>query len=122
MKQTKLDSVAEFVENCDARIAITADHGNAMGEWDEWVHPPRMPVPVVRKVLWIIVGGKDRRTRTPDKELASETQGGATPEDTIDQLTALEDVYPHRRTTASGSSRSKKGINVCPECREEAFP
>ena len=69
MKQTKLDSVAKLVENCDARIAIMADHGNAMGEWDEWAHPPRTPVPVVRKVPWIIVG----RRRPSDADIRQRT-------------------------------------------------
>jgi len=54
------------VENMDADIVLSADHGNAMGEWGEWHHPPGAIAPAVRKVPWVRVDGTDTETVDPE--------------------------------------------------------
>ncbi|MFB6171957.1 MAG: hypothetical protein ABEJ23_05440 [Haloarculaceae archaeon] len=60
-----LDDVALLVENCDADVVLTADHGNGHGEWGVWSHPPGVSLPPLRRVPWVEVEGRDRRTRDP---------------------------------------------------------
>lgn len=77
------DVTERLLLNCDARIALTADHGNGMGEWGVWGHPPGAVTPAVRKVPWLTVTGSDERTVIPDTARADETDGVET------QLAAL---------------------------------
>lgn len=80
-----LDDVTErFLTNCDAEIAISADHGNGMGEWGVWAHPPGAIAPVVRKVPWITIAGKD--SQTIDARTMVETQ--KTTESTVEERLA----------------------------------
>jgi hypothetical protein len=60
-----------LLENIDGRVAITADHGNAIGEWGCWAHPPGTVVPAVRRVPWVSVDGRDNHTVTPDVDLGT---------------------------------------------------
>jgi hypothetical protein len=53
-------------QNCDGRIALTADHGNATGEWGYYGHPRHAPVSSVRVVPWAVIDGVDEGIRTPD--------------------------------------------------------
>lgn len=52
-----LEEVNRWIEETNARILITSDHGNAKGEWGFWGHPPGNPLPCLRKVPWVIVDG-----------------------------------------------------------------
>jgi hypothetical protein len=54
-----LDEVEQLVRNCEARIALSADHGNALGEWGVYGHPNGMPVSAVRSVPFTVVSGED---------------------------------------------------------------
>ncbi|EMA58521.1 hypothetical protein [Halorubrum lipolyticum] len=56
------DGVDPILNNCDARIAMTADHGNAAGEWGYYGHPRNAPVSSVRNVPWATVEGTDEGT------------------------------------------------------------
>lgn len=58
-------------ENCDASIGITADHGNAAGEWGFYGHPVGCLSPSVRRVPWATVQGEDERTVIPTIEETS---------------------------------------------------
>lgn len=58
-----LDEIKIFLENVDGRVAITADHGEAFGEWGVYAHPTGCPLPVVREVPWVEIEATDRRTR-----------------------------------------------------------
>lgn len=60
------DGVNLIKQNCDATIAVTADHGNAAGEWGYYGHPRYSPVSSVRVVPWAVVEGSDQGIRTPD--------------------------------------------------------
>jgi hypothetical protein len=57
------DGVSVLMENLDAKIVVSADHGNAFGEWGFYGHPMGCPVDVVREVPWYSIIGKDRETR-----------------------------------------------------------
>ena len=63
-----LDELAILLDNLDAeRVAITADHGNAKGEWGIYGHP-NVPLDVLREVPWFVTRATDRGTREPDIE------------------------------------------------------
>lgn len=64
-----LDDVEELLRNIDAeQVVITADHGEAFGEWFAYGHPEGFPHPVVRKVPWVETTATDQETREPDLE------------------------------------------------------
>ena len=70
-----LDDVAVLLENLDAdRVAISADHGNAAGEWGIYGHP-NVPLRVLREVPWFVTSATDRHTREPDPRPADEGSG-----------------------------------------------
>lgn len=62
------DGVGLVEENCNATIAMTADHGNAAGEWGYYGHPPHAPISSVRVVPWAVVEGRDQGIRSPNVE------------------------------------------------------
>jgi hypothetical protein len=59
------DGIDTLRENCEAQIAITADHGNAAGEWFLYGHPTGGLAPSIRDVPWVILEGNDRKTLSP---------------------------------------------------------
>ncbi|GAD53519.1 hypothetical protein MBEHAL_2279 [Halarchaeum acidiphilum MH1-52-1] len=64
-----LDDVEILLENLDAeRVAITADHGNAIGELGYAGHPRDVLLPCIRKVPWIPTSAADRHTYEPELE------------------------------------------------------
>jgi hypothetical protein len=80
-----LDEVALFLENADAdRVAITADHGNAAGEWGVWGHP-RVPVPEIRRVPWYEAAARDTGEYDPEVTVSVPTDD----EDVQSKLSAL---------------------------------
>jgi hypothetical protein len=52
-----LTEVQRWYEQTDARILITSDHGNSLGEYGQWSHPPGSANPYLRKVPWVLVDG-----------------------------------------------------------------
>lgn len=50
-----LDDINRLRTSVDAELLITSDHGNALGEWGLWSHPPRMYTPELRRVPWVKV-------------------------------------------------------------------
>lgn len=62
------EDVELLLENVDGKIAVTADHGNALGEWGQWGHRPGLPLPGLRRVPWDIHHATDERTHTPAVE------------------------------------------------------
>lgn len=57
-----LDEVQRWIETTDATILITSDHGNAMGEFGIYGHPPKSGVPELRKVPAVTVEGTNETT------------------------------------------------------------
>ncbi|WP_049998593.1 alkaline phosphatase family protein [Halococcus sediminicola] len=61
-----LDDVRILLENLNAnRTVITADHGNAKGEWGIYGHP-NVPLDVLRKVPWFVTTANDCGGYDPD--------------------------------------------------------
>lgn len=52
-----LDEIELLIENFDGKIAITADHGNAMGEFWLYGHPGQEAAPSIRSVPWATAPG-----------------------------------------------------------------
>jgi hypothetical protein len=64
-----LDEVRIFLNNIDAEeVVITADHGEAFGEWGFYGHTVACPHPSVRRVPWIKTTAEDNRSFDPDIE------------------------------------------------------
>lgn len=53
-----LDDVERLVHHIDAEFLLTSDHGNLLGEWGLWSHPPGVFHPAVRRVPWVHVQGE----------------------------------------------------------------
>lgn len=81
-----LEEVERLQQNCDAEIAITSDHGNALGEWGCWGHPGGMPLSSLRNVPWVTVSGVDTGGSTPEIDLET---GDVSDEEIEDRLAAL---------------------------------
>lgn len=60
--------VETVCENVDGRVVVTADHGNALGEWGIWGHKPGMVHPKMRHVPWDTYECTDRETHVPQFE------------------------------------------------------
>lgn len=64
-----LDEIELLLENVDAEeMAITADHGNAFGEYTVYGHPEGMLLPCIRQVPWVTTDATDQGTYTPTGE------------------------------------------------------
>lgn len=80
-----LDDIELLLENVDAEtVVITSDHGNALGEWLVYGHPPSMPLDCLRVVPWIETTAVDRETYVPKTERTNDTDTSRE-----DQLAAL---------------------------------
>lgn len=61
-----LDEVELLLENLDAdRVVLSADHGNAYGEWGMYMHRYAVPVPTVRRVPWAETTATDTESFEP---------------------------------------------------------
>lgn len=61
-----LDELPLLLENLEAStVAITADHGEAFGEYGFYAHPIACPLPSVRRVPWIETTATDTKSYTP---------------------------------------------------------
>lgn len=68
-----LDEVELLIENIDApTVAITSDHGNALGERFLWDHRRGVNHPSVRRVPWAECSAEDKRTVEPAQYRVSE--------------------------------------------------
>jgi hypothetical protein len=82
-----LDEVAVLLENVDAdNVVITADHGNAFGEYSIYGHPEGMLLPSIKRVPWVETSATDDGTFTPTGEYAGGGDGGTDIEDHLRDL------------------------------------
>jgi glucan phosphoethanolaminetransferase (alkaline phosphatase superfamily) len=80
-----LDSVELLLDNIDApSVVITADHGEAFGEYGVVGHDPGRFHPKVRKVPWVRTSATDKREYEPEMNFSLSTSVS-----TKDQLKAL---------------------------------
>lgn len=82
-----LDEVETIVENVSGKVAITSDHGNAMGEWGMYGHPSYVPAPIIKRVPWVeAVGGESDEY---DVQGVKSISTGLSEHDLQDNLSAL---------------------------------
>lgn len=60
-----LDDITMLVENVDAKLVISSDHGNALGEFGIYGHPYGRPIPSLRKVPWIEIAARNTNEYNP---------------------------------------------------------
>jgi len=64
-----LDDVELLLENLDAgTLVISADHGNAMGQWGQYGHPGGVPIAPLRNVPWVETTATDIGSYDPESE------------------------------------------------------
>lgn len=62
-----LDDIStRLLNNLDGEVVLSADHGNGLGEWGVWHHPPGGITPQIRKVPWITLACSDEKSVVPD--------------------------------------------------------
>lgn len=66
-----LNSIETLRHNCDATVAITSDHGQGLGEWGVWSHPPDTHTPQVREVPMVKLRGRDTKMYSPSIDASS---------------------------------------------------
>lgn len=72
-----LDELNLLLENLDyENIIITADHGNALGEFGFYGHPEGIPLNCLREVPWSLVSAQDKGNYKPETTRKS-TSGDA---------------------------------------------
>jgi hypothetical protein len=82
-----LDEVAVLLENLDRDdVVISADHGEAFGEYGFYRHPPACPIPSVRRVPWAKADASDERTYESEAPAPESTDEASTVEDRLEQL------------------------------------
>ena len=67
------DGVDPLCERIDATVGVTADHGNAAGEWGIAGHPQTVAVPSVRRVPWWTRAATREVEDVPEMDLESST-------------------------------------------------
>lgn len=75
-----LEEVNRWRTETDAEILVTSDHGNAIGEFNQWSHPPSMANPAIRKVPWVRYSGRGNNEFTLNH----------TPPSTVDYTTDVD--------------------------------
>ena len=83
-----LESVSRLQRNIDGRLVLTADHGNALGEYGVWGHPD-VPVAGIRRVPWVSLSATDRNTSHPTLQPPVTDEANATDDDIEQRLAAL---------------------------------
>lgn len=82
-----LDEVELLLENLDRdNVVISADHGEAFGEYGFYRHPPACPIPSVRRVPWAKATASDEGTYEPRAPAPEETKTTSTVNDRLKQL------------------------------------
>lgn len=69
-----LDSVELLLENVDAEtVAISADHGECIGEYGVYGHPDRIALDPLREVPWVMTTATDAKTHEPAEYTDTDT-------------------------------------------------
>jgi len=82
-----LDELETLLNNIDAeKVVITADHGEAFGEYGFYAHQIGCPLPSVRKVPWIETKANDNGTYTPTVQPSTQTDEAGDLESHLEHL------------------------------------
>lgn len=76
------EDVKIVMNNVDGTVAVSADHGNAFGEWGTYGHPAGLQIPSLRRVPWDSYTCTDKNTYTPEQL----EKGEATPQEVKKRL------------------------------------
>lgn len=82
------EHVERLTANVDGTVAITADHGNAFGEWGMWGHRAHVPSSALRRVPWDVRQCEDSGEGSPETTPADPALEGVErsgDEDTVDE-------------------------------------
>jgi hypothetical protein len=81
------EDVELLMRNVDGTVAITADHGNCLGEWGTYGHPTGLPWPQLRRVPWDVYECDDEMTYDLEpKRLSDDNGSDASVEDRLESL------------------------------------
>jgi hypothetical protein len=70
-----LEEVSLLLKNLDAEtVVITADHGNAVGEWGVHGHPAGFPHPAVKRVPWVETTAHDSEGYEPEVSMSTDIE------------------------------------------------
>jgi len=83
------ESVETLLSNVDGTVAITADHGNALGEFGMWGHRAHVPIEPLRRVPWDVRVCSDGRTYEPTADVDAPAGRDDTGNDVEERLAAL---------------------------------
>jgi len=82
-----LEEIDTLLSNLDSdRVVITADHGEAFGEYMFYRHPPACPLPSVRRVPWVETTAVDEGTVEPTAPSPTDTDRHSTAEERLKRL------------------------------------
>ncbi len=82
-----LDDIELLLENVDAeKVIISADHGNAIGEFGCYGHRPYTPLNATKEVPWVVTSATDEETHTPDFSRKEETVDSDTVQNRLEDL------------------------------------
>jgi hypothetical protein len=84
-----LEDVDLLVENVTGRVVVSADHGNAFGEWFVYGHPNGFLHPAVKTVPWAEVRATDGGTHEPPPTVSEPEADRDVSVDIEDQLKDL---------------------------------
>lgn len=71
-----LEEVDLLLSNVNAeRAVVTADHGEAFGEWGIYGHPGKTDLPCLTEVPWVETTATDHETHVPDDYETNATKG-----------------------------------------------
>lgn len=82
-----LDEVELLLENVDAeKVVVTADHGNAFGEYTICGHPEGMLLSCVKEVPWVSTASNDEHTFEPTRDHEGSENNETAIEDHLEDL------------------------------------
>ena len=68
-----LQEVDRLRQNADGQLALSADHGNGLGEWGVYGHPEGINVKAVRQVPFVTVEASDTESSMPETRESTPT-------------------------------------------------
>lgn len=81
-----LDHVEVLLENVDATVVISADHGELLGDHRMYYHMPGNFHPKLKKVPWVKIEAEDQQTMDPDVALVGHEDTGQVSEEQLEAL------------------------------------
>lgn len=82
-----LDEIELLLKNLDRdKVIISADHGEAFGEYGFYRHPPACPIPSVRRVPWVETTASDQENYQSRAPNPKNTEASFTVDDQLKQL------------------------------------